>query len=307
MDIHMNNYTAAIIAAGMIVVLVFLLGGIIDEKAKIRQIRTRKWLKKERIRIEKEERIRKSRFEIVKASSKRYQELLGLSMRYRFDRDIKLQYSLSKRVNYKAQFDHFNCGEYLCEEIEQRFDECERFIQRVYANLTLYQCYCIEIAALSSEVTYSEAESRGVPYDVYRSMERELCLPLFEEEFVAPTFLIHIDYQSPQGRKTYRRDHVVVFEEFSALFETVRKRRDARNTAAYQRKIMSHSLRYDIMKRDGFRCVLCGRSANDHVTLHVDHILPVSKGGKTEYGNLRTLCSDCNMGKRDKYDAHGMN
>ena len=53
---------------------------------------------------------------------------------------------------------------------------------------------------------------------------------------------------------------------------------------------MTDSLRYDVLKRDGFRCVICGRTAEDGVKLHVDHIKPVSKGGKTEYENLRTLC-----------------
>lgn len=61
------------------------------------------------------------------------------------------------------------------------------------------------------------------------------------------------------------------------------------------------------MKRDGFRCVLCGRTAADGVKLHVDHILPVSKGGKTEVDNLRTLCDECNLGKSDKYDEKGVN
>ena len=70
---------------------------------------------------------------------------------------------------------------------------------------------------------------------------------------------------------------------------------------------MSPSLRYEIMKRDGFRCVLCGREASDGVKLEVDHILPVSKGGKTVKSNLRTLCLECNRGKSNKYDFDRMN
>ena len=65
---------------------------------------------------------------------------------------------------------------------------------------------------------------------------------------------------------------------------------------------MTDSLRYDVMQRDGFRCQLCGATAADGYKLHVDHIIPVSKGGKTEMGNLRTLCERCNMGKRDKIE-----
>lgn len=74
-----------------------------------------------------------------------------------------------------------------------------------------------------------------------------------------------------------------------------------------ERSLMSASLRYDIMKRDGFKCTICGRSQADGVKLHVDHILPVSKGGLTTPSNLRTLCQDCNLGKSDKYDESGEN
>jgi 5-methylcytosine-specific restriction endonuclease McrA len=69
-------------------------------------------------------------------------------------------------------------------------------------------------------------------------------------------------------------------------------------------KSITKSMRYDIFKRDKFRCVICGRSPASHpgITLHVDHIIPVSKGGETTYENTRTLCDDCNYGKAAKSD-----
>lgn len=71
-----------------------------------------------------------------------------------------------------------------------------------------------------------------------------------------------------------------------------------------QRRLMTDSLRYDVMQRDGFRCVLCGATAKeDGVKLHVDHITPISKGGKTEMANLRTLCERCNLGKGSKIEG----
>jgi len=69
-----------------------------------------------------------------------------------------------------------------------------------------------------------------------------------------------------------------------------------------QRALMTDSLRYDILKRDGFRCKICGATAADGVKLHVDHIVPVSKGGRTDPQNLRTLCERCNMGKGAKLE-----
>ena len=60
-------------------------------------------------------------------------------------------------------------------------------------------------------------------------------------------------------------------------------------------------LRFLVMKRDNFKCCICGASpAKDpEVELHVDHIIPWSKGGETVIDNLQTLCSKCNLGKSD--------
>jgi len=60
-------------------------------------------------------------------------------------------------------------------------------------------------------------------------------------------------------------------------------------------------MRYDILRRDEFKCVLCGRSPKeDGVKLHVDHVVPWSKGGLTTESNLRSTCQDCNLGKANK-------
>lgn len=62
------------------------------------------------------------------------------------------------------------------------------------------------------------------------------------------------------------------------------------------------SLRYQILKRDNFKCVICGASpaTDPSIILHIDHIKPWSKGGETTVDNLQTLCSKCNLGKSDK-------
>jgi 5-methylcytosine-specific restriction endonuclease McrA len=54
---------------------------------------------------------------------------------------------------------------------------------------------------------------------------------------------------------------------------------------------MSASLRYQVLLRDNSRCTRCGATPQTHgVSLHVDHIVPMSRGGKTELHNLQTLC-----------------
>jgi len=62
-------------------------------------------------------------------------------------------------------------------------------------------------------------------------------------------------------------------------------------------KKVTKALRYRILERDGFKCMVCGRRKVDGVTLEVDHIHPESLAGETTLENLQTLCRDCNRGK----------
>ena len=55
------------------------------------------------------------------------------------------------------------------------------------------------------------------------------------------------------------------------------------------------AIRWNVLTRDGMRCVCCGASASSGAMLEVDHIVPVARGGTDALGNLRTLCFDCNQ------------
>jgi diadenosine tetraphosphate (Ap4A) HIT family hydrolase len=62
------------------------------------------------------------------------------------------------------------------------------------------------------------------------------------------------------------------------------------------------SLRFLVLKAADGRCQLCGISAKER-PLDVDHIIPRSRGGKTEIANLQTLCSKCNRSKRNQDES----
>lgn len=65
---------------------------------------------------------------------------------------------------------------------------------------------------------------------------------------------------------------------------------------------ISGTIRYEVLKRAGTRCELCGIS-NDVKAIEVDHILPRNKGGTDELSNLQALCYSCNAMKRDRDDT----
>lgn len=65
---------------------------------------------------------------------------------------------------------------------------------------------------------------------------------------------------------------------------------------ATNRKAISKKTRFEVFKRDGFKCQYCGAHP-PAVLLHVDHIKAVAAGGKNDTDNLVTACEPCNLGK----------
>lgn len=86
--------------------------------------------------------------------------------------------------------------------------------------------------------------------------------------------------------------------------ENSAKTKEKIETLPENRREVPLGLRFNILQRDRYKCTICGRSPATSMTieLHVDHIVPFSKGGKTKEDNLRTLCNECNIGKSDKLE-----
>jgi len=61
---------------------------------------------------------------------------------------------------------------------------------------------------------------------------------------------------------------------------------------------LSKRIRFEVLKRDGFRCRYCGISSLSAL-LHVDHVIPRAEGGTDDPANLIASCAACNLGKSD--------
>ena len=87
------------------------------------------------------------------------------------------------------------------------------------------------------------------------------------------------------------------YKELSEInFETTLNKYNAKN----QRALMTDALKQQVKERDHYTCQCCGKVMRDGVGLQIDHIIPVSKGGKTVLSNLQVLCSRCNGSKSNK-------
>ncbi|TVU41579.1 hypothetical protein EJB05_15109, partial [Eragrostis curvula] len=63
-----------------------------------------------------------------------------------------------------------------------------------------------------------------------------------------------------------------------------------------RRRVKQSLSRKNIIYRDGFTCQYCSSGEN----LTIDHVIPISRGGKWEWENLVAACSRCNSRKGQK-------
>lgn len=56
------------------------------------------------------------------------------------------------------------------------------------------------------------------------------------------------------------------------------------------------NIRRIVLERDGYHCVYCDEDLTNE-EIHLDHVIPESRGGPTTIDNLQVTCRKCNLAK----------
>lgn len=285
-SIFIRSETIGIIIAVSCVILAFILFCLIYE-------------------CEKEfEKQREERRKFVCENSELLKKSAELNEKYKslFYRDIQEEYTCTVRRKSLHSYDKVNYRLEASIYLDHNASEINDAIKKAEINKRRYDTYIAHRREIYSNRTITSDEKwfKEIEDTKFRL-----------DAIVAPVTSVRLRvvklYSSAKGYSQYREYHDFLKDDIYAIEKENEVYELYKQTKQYQRNRMNDSIRYDVMKRDGFRCVLCGSTQNDGVKLHVDHIIPIAKGGKTEMDNLRTLCERCNMGKRDKYDPNGIN
>ena len=248
----------------------------------------------------------KNHVKAVKANSEYYAKILKLNSAYTFHADFQSVYKFYEICASKRKLEKLSLDDVLLAKIDENFLFYENLLLRVEQNNQAYERYCKKYSALGSTMTAEKSKALKISLRTFLKLEKKLC----EKSKLCPqlstAIYIKASYTSPQGRNSYYKEKTFPYTEMVNAYQTYIDLKNRQQEYSYQVKIerakMTDSLRYNILKRDEFRCQLCGATAQEGAKLHVDHIIPVSKGGKTVSANLRTLCDRCNIGKSNKME-----
>lgn len=250
---------------------------------------------------------RRKRIEYVQHTSERLVALFQLNMLFSdsFSSDVRRCYLIRRHPKSKHQFDAFQPDTCAAMVVDERCELFRKALRLTEENRTAYDNYQGRLKRIFLSKPTPQRFPRGLfrSDEAYAKLENELLREMALNPVTSCSLVIEWSYSSPKGRNFYKSSKIYYESEIQEMLNragTYEKRDIGAGSKRYQRSLVTPGLRFEVLRRDGYRCCICGRSQSDGVKLEVDHIIPVSKGGKTEMNNLQTLCWECNRGKGAK-------
>ena len=239
--------------------------------------------------------------EKVKNISIKYNKVVELNKKYEFKQMGKLNRTIKEREYSHKSFDRARANSIILYQIENNVNNIREFILDAYRNKKSYDNYIEEYLKINDTVSDSNLEQINFSRKKYNKIEKRIIKEiLYDKKIYNISINVIVSYTTPSGKNTYKKNRVVEYQELCDLYMQWRNGKKYDETSKRERKYLTDKMRYDVLKRDEFKCKKCGITVKDGAKLHVDHIIPVSKGGITTLSNLQTLCDRCNLGKSDK-------
>ncbi len=243
--------------------------------------------------------IKKENNEVTKVSPK-IQKMIELNNNYDFKKILKREHSIIEREYSRKSLDRVKASSVIKYHIENNIGLIRTDIENAIYNIKLLEEYNKDVDRIYSlesnnESKYSLKKFKKIENRVFNGLIHK------KEEFLIKLKL-EVYYRSNGGNVNDSRRGKFSFEELVNVYNEWQNGNKFEETKRQERKIMNDDIRYNVLKRDNYTCQICGVTAKDGAKLHVDHIVPVSKGGKTVMSNLQTLCDRCNLGKSNKID-----
>ncbi|MFT3950814.1 MAG: HNH endonuclease signature motif containing protein [Oscillospiraceae bacterium] len=206
-------------------------------------------------------------------------------------------YDFSENLNSYNKYANFNYQDCVKAKLESNKSMYE-YVKLNYLN---WMRFATTYASQYNQIieSWNQQKELGVKEYIARYIDNEIYRmghSFYESNYYRIVTLTWY-YTSPKQRNKHQTTYNFTIDEINKLIEELEIKLSYKKTVKYQRSLMSSRLRYEILTRDKSTCQICGASAKTGAKLHVDHIIPVSKGGLTEARNLRVLCDACNLGK----------
>lgn len=228
-------------------------------------------------------------------------QLKLINTKYNFN--VVPNMDMTNTYDNENMYGDISCMDYLIYQLAYNYRKVESCLDATYANQSLFRGYKKEFKESVVPLT-KHYDVNELPRNINKleKVEKNELKKMLKNPVT--DFSITVKLVLTQINGVYRHSKYDVFysDKLEELIEDVKDKRGSYYEHQYiwnaicrvERGKVTNRMRFCIYERDGYRCQICGRRTND---LEVDHIIPISKGGKSTPDNLQTLCHRCNYRK----------
>lgn len=231
-------------------------------------------------------------------------------------KELNAKYSFYKIANFDQTFiyDNINnfedvsCEDFLIYQLQDIKFDVEKEIKKTNYNKNKFNEYCKEVSKISKFGEYKTKISKSFNKKLLILNEKQI----FNRYLLQPktTLSIHVSlyYSKMNGLIVNDKHNNFSCPQITSYIQRLNNKnrnfyndREIWNSICrVERSKVSNKMRFEIYKRDGYQCCICWKNESSAL-LEIDHIKPISKGGKSTYDNLQTLCRQCNKNKGNNY------
>lgn len=215
-----------------------------------------------------------------------------------------VNYDMSNTYDNQDFYNDISCRDYLTYQLQFKKKEISEQIFKAEKNRENYRKYRDEIKSINEIGTFRDDTGKLNKEKLIKT-EKKICnktalSPSLDYSVKVTLYCSKINGRKYEGKSQIFSSDDILFIISKGIDDKIGqfyKNKDVWDAICrVERGKVSNAMRFSIYKRDGYRCRMCGIS-DRFANLEVDHIIPISKGGKSTYDNLQTLCHRCNVQK----------
>lgn len=235
----------------------------------------------------------------VNAHSESLKQLKIINNKYKFYKIAN--FDMNHSYDNENFYEQISCEDYLIYQLVFSWKKILTSINNTLDNKLSYDNYIKEISNKCIYDTYDTNELLHNRKKLAR-VENKLMKRVTKRPTVKFDITVKLVLTNINGDRKTSKSTIFPAGYIRKLIDRVNNKRGNRyldeeiwqSICRVERGKVTNKMRFAIYSRDNYRCCMCGRKRDD---LEIDHIYPISKGGKSTMDNLQTLCHKCNVKK----------
>lgn len=243
--------------------------------------------------------------DFVLQHSSAIKELNNINGHYKFN--IIKNYDMKHSYDNEKYYEMISPKDYLIYQLVDNQDDIIDAMNDAYGNKIMYDKYWEDI---KEKCFFNRYDTNDLPKNQKRlsKIEKKCFYNLTKNPQKEFSIHVYLELTDLNKNRTFdAKSNDFYSNQIRSLIKRINNKRNTfyldqeiwNAICRVERGKVSNKMRFAIYERDGHRCRICGSRLDD---LEIDHIIPISKGGKSTMDNLQTLCHRCNVRKGDSVD-----